>query len=156
MTGSRLDHLNIVVSDLDAAAAFFRLLGFVEEDRAELGGAWLSAVVGLPAVRAEYIALRLPGSATRLELIAYRHPPSPLSAGIADANRIGFRHLALAVDDIAAEVARLQAAGVEFLSEIQTFPASGKKLVYFPGPDGILLELAEYPRKPCNPEDPRT
>lgn len=151
--GSRLDHINIVVSDLDAAAGFFRLLGFVEEDRAELGGAWISAIVGLPGVRAEYIALRLPGSATRLELIAYRHPPSPASADAARANRIGFRHLALAVDDIDAEVARLKAAGVEFLSAVQTFPASGKKLVYFLGPDRILLELAEYPQMPRSPEE---
>ena len=47
--------------------------------------------------------------------------------------------------DIEAEVLRLQAHGVQFISPVQTWAKTGKKLVYFYGPDGILLELARYP-----------
>ena len=38
----------------------------------------------------------------------------------------------------------LQKKGIEFISSIQTYAKTGKRLVYFHGPDGILLELAQY------------
>ena len=38
----------------------------------------------------------------------------------------------------------MKSRGIEMLSEIQTYPVTGKKLVYFLGPDNILLELTEY------------
>ena len=62
------------------------------------------------------------------------------------ANQIGVRHIAFAVDDIEVEVERIKARGVRFISGIQTWEQTGKKLVYFYGPDGILLELAQYPK----------
>jgi hypothetical protein len=34
---------------------------------------------------------------------------------------------------------------VAFLSPVLTWAKTGKRLVYLYGPDGILLELAEYP-----------
>lgn len=143
----RLDHINIVVSRLEEAREFFLRLGFVERDQAELAGDWISAIVGLKDVQARYVALELPGSVTRVELIEYLSPPTEADPAIGRANRLGFRHLAFAVPDIEAEVARLQAEGISFLSEIKTFAKTGKKLVYFYGPDSILLELAEYPKR---------
>jgi hypothetical protein len=41
--------------------------------------------------------------------------------------------------------ALLKGEGIDFWGEVQTYPETGKKLVYFNGPDGIILELAEYP-----------
>ena len=142
----RLDHINIVVSDLEKTKAFFLLLGFQEDDSAELSGDWISSIVGLRDVRARYVALSLPGSNTNIELIEYESPGSERDPQLSNANQIGFRHLALTVDDIAAEVRRLTQAGIEFLSSVQTYEKTGKKLVYFYGPDGILFELAEYPK----------
>jgi catechol 2,3-dioxygenase-like lactoylglutathione lyase family enzyme len=142
---TRIDHINIVVSNLEEAESFFRLLGFKEKDSSTLSGEWISTIVGLEDVRARYVALSLPDTDLNVELIAYASPPSGGSLQIDTANRIGFRHLALAVKDIEAEVERLKVAGVVFKSPIQIFPRTGKKLVYFNGPDGILLELAEYP-----------
>lgn len=43
-------------------------------------------------------------------------------------------------------VAALKAEGIDFWSPVQTYPETGKKLIYFYGPDDIILELAEYPR----------
>lgn len=142
----RLDHINIVVSNLEAAREFFLTFGFIELDQAELSGDWISAIVGLDDVRARYVALHLPGSSTNLELIQYLSPPSGQDPATGRANQIGFRHLAFAVDNIADEIERLRQAGVTFLSEVKTFAKTGKKLVYFYGPDSILLELAEYPQ----------
>ncbi len=144
-----LDHINIVVSNLEEARTFFLNFGFIEQDEAELTGDWISAIVGLSGVRARYAALHLPGSPTNLELIEYQSPPSGRDPATGRANQIGFRHLAFAVDNIDEEVARLRQAGIAFLSEVQTFARTGKKLVYFYGPDAILLELAEYPSGPA-------
>lgn len=144
MTIIRLDHLNIVVSNLDEALTFFQLFGCKEIDRAELSGPWISTIVGLEDVHARYVALQLPGSTTNLELIEYQSPPSGRDPATGLANQIGFRHIAFAVDNIDEEVERLKELGITCNSEIRTFAKSGKKLVYLHGPDHILLELAEY------------
>ena len=140
-----IDHLNLVVRDLDRAADFFVALGFEVEARAGLEGGWISEIVGLKNVKAEYVKLALPGSSTRLELIRYDAPVSERSADGGAANDPGFRHLAFEVADIDAEVERLRQDGVEFFSPVHTYAETGKRLVYFRGPEGVLLELAEYP-----------
>ena len=42
------------------AQTFFELLGFEVKDGATLSGEWISSVVGLPDVNAEFIALKHP------------------------------------------------------------------------------------------------
>lgn len=140
-----LDHLNIVVSDLKTAQTFFALFGFSVVDASELSGQWISTIVGLEGVVARYVRLELPNTDIKVELIAYDHPSSIKNKKLSKANEIGFRHLAFEVEDIEAEIARLHDHGVEFLSDVFVYEKIGKKLVYFLGPDGILLELAEYP-----------
>lgn len=135
----RLDHVNIVVSDLDKASEFFSLLGFKAGAKSPLSGTWISEIVGLENVDAEYIVLSHPGSKVNIELIHYNFPNSTKSADISKANQIGIRHLAFAVVDIEEQVDKLLAAGIKFMSEVKTYPATGKKLVYFKGPDDILL-----------------
>jgi len=58
------------------------------------------------------------------------------------ANTPGVRHIAFAVENIEAVVAKLKEKGTETFSEIQDF--GGKyKLCYVRGPEGIILELAK-------------
>jgi catechol 2,3-dioxygenase-like lactoylglutathione lyase family enzyme len=142
-----LDHINIVVSDLDRARRFFELFGFKTLDASALSGEWISEIVQLEDVSARYVRLELPGTACKIELIVYDHPVQEDQIHPGRANQIGLRHLAFAVKDIELEVTRLENAGVEFLSDIHVYQKLGKKLVYFYGPDGILLELAEYGTK---------
>ncbi len=141
----KLDHINIVVSDLEAAVRFFLLFGFESTEPAELSGEWISSIVGLPEVKARYTVLTHTGSITNIELIEYIHPPSGRSADLGVANQIGLRHIAFEVSDIEAEVARLQSRGIKFISGLKVYQRTGKKLAYFYGPDGILMELAETP-----------
>jgi catechol 2,3-dioxygenase-like lactoylglutathione lyase family enzyme len=141
----RIDHINLVVRNLERAKAFFLDLGFEEIDHAAISGEPFSRVTGLADVRAIYSALALPGGETKLELIQYFHPPGAEDDGAGEANRIGLRHVAFEVDDIQAEVRRLQSGGVRFRSAVHSWKRSGKQIVYFFGPDGILLELAQYP-----------
>jgi len=139
-----LDHINIVVSDLERSQKFFECFGMVVIDSSELSGSWISSIVRLPEVSARYVRLGLPGTETKIELISYDYPPSGKSNEVSQANRIGYRHLAFEVIDIEKIVYNFKEQGIEFLSEIFVYEKLGKKLVYFYGPDGILLELCEY------------
>ena len=141
----RVDHINLVVSDIEQARAFFVNIGFEEIDSAELSGDTFAVAAGLDDIEAKFVALALPGAQTKLELIQYIKPPGGIDPAMAQANQIGLRHIAFAVDDIHAEVERMKANGIQFRSVIQTWERSGKQIVYFYGPDGILLELAQYP-----------
>jgi catechol 2,3-dioxygenase-like lactoylglutathione lyase family enzyme len=141
-----IDHVNIVVSDLTKARDLFSLLGFTESDASQLSGDWISSITGLANVSAHYVRMEIEGTATRLELIEYESPlPGPAHQAIGFANEIGIRHLAFKVKDIEHIVEKLTQNDIQLLGAVQTYPNTGKKLVYFYGPDGILLELAEYP-----------
>ncbi len=140
-----IDHINIVVTDLTKSIAFFTQFGFhVAVKPSPLSGDWISTIVGLENVLAHYAVLSLVGSPINIELIQYESPPSHRDPGMAKANQIGFRHLAFRVKDIEALLQSLQDKGVTFISSAQVYPKTGKKLAYFTGPDGILLEFAEY------------
>lgn len=144
---TRIDHLNIVVSDLDRAVAFFRLLGFTEGLGAALDQTFLERLTGIAGADGRFVTMRHPGSNVTIELLKFA-AGSGVDPQLGRADRIGLRHLAFAVSDIETVVAKLHAAGVEFLSPVQTWTKTGKRLVYLHGPDGILLELAEYPHEP--------
>ncbi len=135
----------MVVSDLDEAKSFFIQLGFTVGDESELSGEWISSIVALPNVMARYATLNLPGTETNLELIEYASPPSERDPNMGKANQMGFRHIAFEVENIDEIVQDLKDKGIKFISSIHTYPKTGKRLVYFWGPDGILLELAQYP-----------
>ena len=141
---SRIDHLNVVVSDLQKAKEFFFLLGCTEGISSQLDTHFLEKLTGISCSGGSFVALHHPGSNISIELLKFQ------SGSIGDdsiglANRIGLRHLSFAVSDIEAEVQRLREHGVEFIGTIQTWEKTGKKLIYFHGPDGILLEFAQYP-----------
>ena len=144
----KIDHVNVVVSDLARARNFFCKLGFVVTHAGDLAGEWISAIVGLADVRASYLQLALGETDCRLELIAFESPPSPPATPENRPHHIGIRHMAFAVDDIEALVADLKDDGIAFFSDVQTYPATGKKLVYCYGPDGIILEFAQYGEAP--------
>src|SRR4051794_9604323 len=148
----QIDHVNIVVEDLEGMIAFYRdALGLAVTKRATISGAWIGAVVGLGDVNADVAYLDFPAG-PRIELIRYNRPTLPRPAGVSEPNAPGLRHLAFMVDDIDAAAAKLRAAGVRPFSEIQTVPDSQvtyaggirKRLVYFADPEGNLLELCEY------------
>jgi len=53
--------------------------------------------------------------------------------------------LGFEVDDVVAARAELEAAGVEFASEVMD-STDGEAWTYFRGPDGVLYELTQPPR----------
>ena len=140
----KIDHINIVVNDLYAAKKFFTELGFQVLHEGDLTGVWIDKVTGLENVKAEYCALGLTQDQTNLELIHYDSPKEEFAISKETPNKPGLRHLAFEVADIKAFVRKLKKKGYTFFSEIQIYEPSDKKLCYFYGPEGIILELAEY------------
>ena len=147
-----IDHVNLVVRDLDRMAQFYcALLGFRETKRVTISGPWIEDVVGLKDVAADVIYLDL-AAGPRLELLRYHRPAGDRPPGLGDGNTMGLRHLAFRVTDIDALVGRLTDHGVRFFSRVHQVPdaqvtyAGGvrKRLVYFHDPEGNLLELCEY------------
>lgn len=142
---NRIDHVNIVVKDLPGAIQFFEKLGLVLLAQRELSGDWIDNTVGLKNVRARFAAMQVPGAETVIELLAYDNPVGGIDPQISNANQIGFRHIAFAVDDIDSWYKKLTKLGIECFSDVQEVPNyRGKKIVYFKGPEGIILELACY------------
>lgn len=55
---------------------------------------------------------------------------------------LGIRHVAFALEDVDAVVARLRARGAELVGELERYKDS-YRLCYVRGPAGIIIELAE-------------
>lgn len=139
----KIDHINIVTTDIESAKNFFiKLLGVKIVAESMLEGNWIDNVVGLPGVKAKFAKLTIPNTQTNIEIVEYFSPKGSKDSKISVVNQIGLRHLAFEVKDIEQVYVKLKSAGVKFYSEIQTH--QNKKLCYFHGPDSIILELAEY------------
>lgn len=147
-----IDHINLVVSNLERSVQFYtELLGFKEIRRAHLEGDWIESIVGIKDIHADVVYIVAPAGEPRLELLCYTSPQGEIIPMHSLANTIGLRHIAFQVDDVHTAARRLKEAGVKVISEpvavptsIVTHDAGHKILCYFLDPDGILLELAEY------------
>jgi catechol 2,3-dioxygenase-like lactoylglutathione lyase family enzyme len=140
----KIDHINIVVRDLEGAKKFFLQFGFTIAHEGELSGKWIDTLTRLKNVKARYAALSLPGHETNLELLTYDNPEGEECPAGDILTTIGYRHIAFAVENIEKIVGDLKKQGAIFFSDIQEYKESKKKLCYFYGPEGIVLELAEY------------
>ena len=138
----RIDHVGIIVNDLPAAKAFFLDFGLEVQGEGEVEGEWLERVVGLNDVKAACVMLRTPDGQANMELVKFYMPSDEKGIQQPFANTLGIRHIAFAVEDIEAVVAKLKKKGVELFSEIQNYE-NAYKLCYVRGPEGIILELAE-------------
>jgi catechol 2,3-dioxygenase-like lactoylglutathione lyase family enzyme len=143
MTIQRMDHVSVVVDDLEAAIAFFVELGMELEGEARIEGPWVDRVNGLDGVRVDIAMMRVPDGHGRLELTKF-HTPTAVSAEPENAlgNTLGLRSVMFAVDDIDATVAGLRARGAELVGEVAQYQDS-YRLCYVRGPEGIIVALAE-------------
>jgi catechol 2,3-dioxygenase-like lactoylglutathione lyase family enzyme len=138
----RLEHVGVVVEDLEAAKAFFTELGLEVEGEMTVEGDAVDRINGLDGVRSDLAMLRTPDGHGKLELIRYRTPAGPGGDPGAPANAPGLRHLLFEVADIEDVLARLRPHGAELVGELVQYEDSFK-LCYVRGPEGIIVELAE-------------
>ncbi|WP_077604961.1 VOC family protein [Oceanobacillus sojae] len=138
----RIDHIGLIVNDLPAAKAFFLELGLKELGEAEVEGDWVEQIIGLPDVKQTVAMLEVPSGEARIELVKFHSPLDGNDVQHPMPNTLGLRHIAFAVEDIEAVVAKLKESGAENFGEIQNYE-NAYKLCYIRGPEGIILELAE-------------
>ncbi len=147
----RIDHVNLVVGDLDAMATFYRdTLGLGITRRITICGPWIEAITGLADAEADVVYLE-PTSGPGVELICYRTPRASRPGRLGEANTPGLRHVAFQVDDLKSLIQKLKAANAQVLSDVQEVPTEQvefggrqKRTVYCRDPEGNLLELCQF------------
>jgi methylmalonyl-CoA/ethylmalonyl-CoA epimerase len=130
MTG--LDHVAILVSDLDAAVRLYRDTYGLPEPEIEV-------------VPTEQVKVAIFGhGAGRIELVSPLGPDSPMAKTIEKRGE-GLHHVCLAVPDIAKAMAALVAQGAPLLDKTPRPGAGGSKVAFVhpKGSRGVLVELKE-------------
>ncbi|MGI5325907.1 VOC family protein [Actinomadura nitritigenes] len=138
-----MDHVSIVVGDLEAAKAFFAELGMELEDETPVEGPWVDQVNGIDGIRVEIAMMRTPDGHGKVELTKF-HAPAAISAepAVAPPNTLGLRSIMFAVDDIDDVIARLRRHGAELVHEVAQYE-DVYRLCYVRGPEGVIVALAE-------------
>jgi catechol 2,3-dioxygenase-like lactoylglutathione lyase family enzyme len=149
---NRLDHVGFSVADIERSVQWYTFL-FEEPPvlRKLYDVEYVSRVLGYPGVVLDAALWELPGGA-RFELLEYKSPePGRVDM---ETHNVGNGHLCLIVDDLAAEFDRLRGRA-EFRNpepvEIPWGHFAGGKSCYVRDPDGISIELVQYP--PGGPKD---
>jgi catechol 2,3-dioxygenase-like lactoylglutathione lyase family enzyme len=141
-------HFNVNCSDYQRSLAFYRVLGFEEVWRVpETNTPEVAAAVGMPPyrVRGGLLALRGATPPMVIDLLQWLEPHDA-SPPYPHLYHYGIARVALATSDLDADMAKLEAAGAEFLSKpVQMPPSSGSnaRFVCFKDPDGTVLELVQ-------------
>jgi len=150
-----LTHIGICVSDLERSRAFYRDgLGFREVSRLAIDGAPTSQLMGVDDIELRCAFLERDG--VRLELMYFQRPGCEGDGAGTTPLRRGLTHLALRVDDVGAECARLEAAGatIEHGSWVRN-EAWGSEVVWVLDPDGVRIEVCYAPGDPFEPHGER-
>ena len=131
MAARRIDHVGIAVEDIDAAEAQYREL-------------WGAVAVGRDRLPDTDVAMLAVGD-TRIELVASLGPDTPVGKFLAGRGP-GMHHVAFEVADVAAELARLRAAGVELIDEEPRLGAFGHTVAFVHPRSlgGVLAELISH------------
>ena len=127
MSITGIHHVALICRDYARSRAFYvDLLGLevIAETWRAARGSWK-------------LDLAVPGGG-QIELFSFPDPPARPSRPEA----CGLRHLAFATDDLEAEIARLEAAGLA-VEPVRTDTLTGRRFTFFADPDGLPLELYE-------------
>ena len=127
----KLDHIGIAVEDIEKAVEAYERLGFTVESVDDVPGFGVKVAF-------------LPMESGNVELVQPVKDDSAMAKYLEKKGE-GIHHLCFEVHDIQAELARLEAAGVELVDKVPRQGAHGT-LVAFLHPKstgGVLIELAE-------------
>ena len=128
----KIEHIGIAVKDLEAANnTYEKLLGYKP---------YKQEVVDSEGVATSFFT----SGESKIELLAATNPDSPIAKFI-ERRGEGIHHIAFAVEDIHAEVARLKAEGFKIINE-EPRKGADNKLVVFVHPksaNGVLVELCQ-------------
>jgi len=130
MTVKRIDHIAVVVDDIEGALNFWRDALGMELTHLE------------EVKEQESIVAFLPTAGSEVELVK----PTTDTSGVAKylAKRgPGMHHICVEVDDIHATLARLKEKGIRLINETPTIGAGGKQIAFVhpSSTSGVLVEL---------------
>ncbi len=132
MNARRIDHTAVAVRDLDEAVTRYAgLLGGRTGER---------IVMEDQGVEVAFVSL----GDTQLELVQPLDPTSGV-ARFLDSRGEGLHHVGVAVDDLDAELRRLEADGVRLIDRVPRRGAHGLIAFIHPhGTGGVLVELVQH------------
>ena len=148
-TGVRFGHVNVIAEDWHRLAAFYTdVFGcvLVPPER-DYQGADLSRGTAVPDAAQRGAHLRLPGhgdAGPTIEIYTYRRNEERLPNV---ANRLGFAHIAFAVDDVDGAREAVLAAGGGSVGEVVKLTAADGRHVtwcYVTDPEGNMVELQAW------------
>ena len=130
----RIDHIAVVVDNLEAALAFWR----------EALGMELDHTLDVPNENA--IVAFLPVGDSEIELVKPTLAESGLGRYL-EKRGPGMHHVCLEVDDIEGVMTHLKEKGIELINETPRLGANGKKyaFVHPKSAFGVMIELYEVP-----------
>ena len=132
-SGLLIDHLGIAVNDLGAASEVYTLLGF-------------SAVGEDETIETQGVKVRaFQAGESLLELLEPTRADSPIAKYI-DKRGEGLHHVAFRVDNLEAEIERLEVKGATFISTEIRGGRAGTRVVFLhpKWAKGVLVELVEH------------
>jgi len=134
-TIKRIDHIGILVDDMDAMLNFWR----------DALGIELKEIRDLPAEMAQVAFI--PVADSEIELVS----PTTNDSGLArflEKRGPGMHHLCLETDDIVGMIVRLTERGIQMINLEPRTSADGKKyaFVHPKSTGGVMVELYELPR----------
>lgn len=141
-------HVNINCRDYERSKRFYEMLGFREVWAVpETNTPEVAAAVGMPPYRVRGAIMAIPGANPPMviDLLEWVEPRDE-SDPYPNLYRPGLARLAMRTTDLAADLATLEAEGVDILSAPATVTmneTSGTRFVCFKDPDGTFLELVE-------------
>ncbi|MCS6965072.1 methylmalonyl-CoA epimerase [Thermoflexus sp.] len=131
----RLNHVAIVVEDLETALPFFR----------DLLGLPLDRVADVPAEEVRVAFFPMEGG--EIELVQPTNSESGVARFLARRGP-GLHHICLEVEDLEGALERLRAAGVQLIHEAPLTGQGGTRYAFIHPKSafGVLVELYERPR----------
>ena len=131
----RIDHIAVLVDDLDGPLSFWR----------DALGLELTHTTAGPAEMAEIAFLPVGGS--EVELVK----PTTSDSGLArflEKRGPGMHHICLEVDDIEGMLENLKAKGVQLINEQPREGVGGKRYAFIhpKSANGVMIELYELPK----------
>ncbi len=158
-----MDHVAVMVSDLDRSLKFYRyILGLEVVTPEEHGGGPVDEMTAMKDTHVREYRMRTPGGVNgqtpnegfgfTFDLIEWVNPNSP--TGRRPIHHVPSAHFCFGVEDVPATYERLKAAGVEIVSPPVRFSGEGEwHVLFFYDPDGNLLELNEIGTGVQEPHD---
>ena len=128
----KVEHIGIAVKNLSSANKLFAKLFNQDNYKVE----------SVEKRRSNYLFFRL--GETKIELLQATHPDSTIAKFI-DKRGEGIHHIAFEVDDIDAEIKRLQHEGFTLINEQPKDGADNKRICFLhpKTTNGVLIELCQ-------------